>query len=280
MPSEMAALASVFAVVLISMLINRIAAIALALTGMSREEARFQARAAMSGVGLTTRSAEDIVGHPVRRRIVFWLMVVGSAGIVTAVASLVLSFNGGSAGQRLSRAGVLIGALSALWLVSRMPLVDRALSSLIGWALRKRGYVTRDYGTLFALSGDYAVAELVVREGDWVVDKTLRELRLRDEGLIVVGIRSPDVGYLGVPGADTEIRPHDTLVVYGREAQIAELDRRSRGPSGDRVHRQACLELAASDTSGRHRAESERRHGGGRPAGAARRRASRRRSER
>jgi hypothetical protein len=251
----MAALASVFAVVLISMLINRFATIALALTGMSREEARFQARAAMSGVGLTTNRAEDIVGHPVRRRIVFWLMVVGSAGIVTAVATLVLSFNGGSAGQRLTRAGVLVGALLALWLLSRMPLVDRGLSHAIGWVLRKRGYVARDYGTLLALGGDYALAELVVKESDWVAEKTLRELRLRDEGLVVVGIRRPGAGYLGVPHADTSIQPHDTLVIYGREARIAELDRRTRGPSGDSLHSQACSELAALDTSAGPRAE-------------------------
>jgi hypothetical protein len=62
------------------MLINRFATIALSLTGMSREEARFQARAAMSGVGLTTSRAEDIVSHPVRRKIVLWLMILGSAG--------------------------------------------------------------------------------------------------------------------------------------------------------------------------------------------------------
>ena len=60
----MGALLSVIAVVLISMLINRFATIALSLTGMSSEEARFQARAAMSGVGLTTRRPEDIVAHP------------------------------------------------------------------------------------------------------------------------------------------------------------------------------------------------------------------------
>jgi hypothetical protein len=60
----MAAIVSVIAVVLISMLINRFATIALSLTGMSREEARFQARAAMSGVGLTTRRPDDIVAHP------------------------------------------------------------------------------------------------------------------------------------------------------------------------------------------------------------------------
>src|ERR671932_313828 len=140
----MAAIASVIAVVLISMLINLVSTIALSLTGMSREEARFQARAAMSGVGLTTKAPQDIVAHPVRRRIVFALMVVGSAGIVTAIASLVLSFRGGSADARLGRAGVLVAALAALWLLSHSPPVDRALSRAIGWILARRGLAARD----------------------------------------------------------------------------------------------------------------------------------------
>jgi hypothetical protein len=123
----MAVIVSVFAIVLISMLINRIATIALALTGVSREEARFQARAAMSGVGLTTRSPDEIVAHPVRRRIVLYLMILGSAGIITGIASLVLSFNGGTAGQRLIRAAVLVGALFGLFLLSRTKSVDRPL---------------------------------------------------------------------------------------------------------------------------------------------------------
>jgi hypothetical protein len=149
-----AAILSVIVVVLISMLINRFATIALSLTGLSREEARFQARAAISGVGLTTRTPEDIVAHPVRRRIVLYLMIVGSAGIVTAVASLVLSFRGGSAGARLSRAAVLVAALFVLWLLSRTRPVDRALSRAIAWLLSKRGYVRRDDGTVLDLSGD------------------------------------------------------------------------------------------------------------------------------
>jgi hypothetical protein len=187
-------------VVLISMLINRVAAIALSLTGMSHEEARFQARAAMSGVGLTTRTPEDIVAHPVRRRIVFTLMIVGSAGLVTAVASLVLSFRGGSADQRLVKAGYFLD-----------------------------------------LSGDYAVAELQIQTGDWVANGSLRELRLRDEGVVVMGIHRPDE-YLGAPRPDTVLLPGDTLVVYGREARIAELDRRRHNAGGDAAHARASAE--------------------------------------
>jgi hypothetical protein len=129
----MGAILSVIAVVLISLLINRFATVALSLTGMSREEARFQARAAMSGVGLTTSRADDIVGHPIRRRIVLWLMIVGSAGVVTAVASLVLSCRGADGSQPLSRAAVLVGALLVLWLITRTPPVDRALTRGLAW---------------------------------------------------------------------------------------------------------------------------------------------------
>src|SRR3954447_23513363 len=90
----MVALASVLVIALLSMLITRVATVALAQTGMSRESARFQARSALSGVGFTTSEAESVVNHPVRRRIVQALMVVGSAGVVTAAASLILSFGG------------------------------------------------------------------------------------------------------------------------------------------------------------------------------------------
>jgi TrkA-C domain len=231
----MAVIVSVFAIVLISMLINRIATIALVLTGMSREEARFQARAAMSGVGLTTRSPDDIVAHPVRRRIVLYLMILGSAGIITGIASLVLSFNGGTAGQRLIRAAVLVGALFGLWLLSRTKPVDRALSKAIGWVLCRWGFAARDYAAVLELSGDYAVAELQVQEGDWLAGRSLRELRLRDEGVVVMGIKRGR-HYLGAPGPETVLEPKDTLVLYGREERISELDRRPRGAAGDAAH--------------------------------------------
>lgn len=236
----MAAIVSVIAVVLISMLINRFGTIALSLTGMSREEARFQARAAMSGVGLTTPRSEDIVAHPVRRKVVFWLMIVGSAGIVTGIASLVLSFHGGAAGQK---AGILVGGLFALWLLSRTRPVDRALTRGIGWILVRRGLGVRDSGALLGLAGGYSVIELAVRDEDWIANRTLRQLRLRDEGVVVMGIHRAGEAYIGAPRPGETVRPGDTLVLYGKAARIAELDRRRRGSQGDAAHAQACREL-------------------------------------
>lgn len=55
----------------------RVATIALVGTGMATDVASFQARSALMGVGYTTTEAEDVINHPVRRRIILWLMTFG-----------------------------------------------------------------------------------------------------------------------------------------------------------------------------------------------------------
>ncbi len=69
------AIVSLLFVIAISMFITRLAAMALILTGMSHESAIFQARSALAGVGFTTKEAESVVNHPVRRRIIMLLML-------------------------------------------------------------------------------------------------------------------------------------------------------------------------------------------------------------
>ncbi|RME51644.1 MAG: potassium transporter TrkA, partial [Caldilineae bacterium] len=88
----MTSLISLLVVVALSVIIARIATVALTLTGLSRDVAQFQARSAFTGAGFTTSESEYVVNHPVRRRIVLWLMFLGNLGIVTAVSSLLLTF--------------------------------------------------------------------------------------------------------------------------------------------------------------------------------------------
>jgi uncharacterized protein with PhoU and TrkA domain len=128
-------------------------------------------------------------------------------------------------------------------LINRFATIALSLTG-ISWALCRRGYAARDYATVLDLSGDYAVAELQVRAGDWVANQSLRELRLRDEGVVVMGIHRAGA-YLGAPGPDAVIAPEDTLVLYGREARIAELDRRARDRTGDTAHTRASAEETA-----------------------------------
>src|SRR3954449_3977156 len=126
----MVALISVLVIVLLSLLVTRVATVALSLTGMSRESARFQARSAFTGVGFTTSEAEAVTAHPLRRRVVMTLMLFGSAGVVTAVASLILSFGGASGGERVSRGLLLLGGVVLLLVASRSGHVDRLIARL------------------------------------------------------------------------------------------------------------------------------------------------------
>lgn len=225
----------VFVVVSISLLVTRIAAIMLSLTGMSRESARFQARSAFFGVGFTTSEAEAVTGHPVRRRIVLALMMLGSAGVVSAAATLIISFGGASGGERLSRGLILLGGLAVLLVVSRSRVVDRMIALGTARMLRRTGLEVHDYAGLLQLSGGFRVGELKVEPRDWVADRTLGELRLRDEGVVVLGIHR-EGEYLGVPDKRTRVRAGDTLVLYGHESRLRELDERGRDSAGDAAH--------------------------------------------
>lgn len=207
----MLALAGLLTVVVLSLVITRVATVALVLTGLSRESARFQARSALSGVGFTTTEAESVVNHPVRRRVVMTLMLLGGAGTVTVLGALVLSFANADASQRTTRVVVMLVGLCGIWLLARSAWVERRLSKLIARGLdRWTDLAARDYAALLHLSHDYTVSEMAVTPDHEVAGRTLGELRLRDEGIIVLGITRADGTYLGAPRFDTDIRPQDT----------------------------------------------------------------------
>ena len=162
----MGAVLAVVVVLSVSLLVARIGSAALALTGLSREVARFQARSAFFGVGFTTSEAETVVGHPVRRRIVLWLILLGNAGIVGVLASVVLSLTEGG-GPTVTRLGALAAMLVFFAFVASSRWVDQWMSRLIDRGLRRwTDLDTRDYEDLLHLAGDYAVSELVVEPED------------------------------------------------------------------------------------------------------------------
>jgi len=219
-------------------LVMRIATIAFIHTGLSRESASFQALSALSGVGYTTAEAEKIVNHPVRRRILFVLLIAGNAGIVTAVSTLILTFVLPDTHFTLiQKFVVLIGGISFLMVLARSQLANRLLLAIVGWLLRRYTRLdVQDYSSLLRLAGEYQVGELFIKEGDWIVGKNLGEAVLHKEGILVLGIRRIDGTYIGVPGSDSKILEGDTLILYGRESTIAGLDEREGGRLGDIEH--------------------------------------------
>ncbi|MBE9076172.1 TrkA C-terminal domain-containing protein [Romeria aff. gracilis LEGE 07310] len=240
----MTALVSVFVAITVSLLVTRLAAEAIVLTGLSRQAAEFQARSAFTGAGFTTRESEQVTNHPARRQIVMLLMLFGNAGVISVISSLVLTFVSSADTRQAGWRFLILGVgLGLMWIISSNRLFNRYLTIFLRWGLRRWTKLdVRDYAKLLRLMKDYAVTELRVKSQDWLAGKRLDELQLRDEGIVILGIQRPDQTYIGAPHGETQIRAQDLLIVYGREDALSQLDSRRSGSVGDQDHRQAVAE--------------------------------------
>ena len=237
----MGAIASLLVVVATSVLITRIATSALVMTGVSRELANFQARSAYTGVGFTTNEAETVVTHGVRRKIILTLMLLGSAGVAGAIASLVAGFaQAGSLRTAAIRLAVLMVGLGLLWWLTTLDSVERLLRRVIERGLERwTDLHVLDYVQLLGMERGYEVREVKVMEGDWLAYKRLDSLDLPREGVLVLALRRSNGAYLGAPHPHTEIAPGDTIFAYGRPDNLAELEERQAGGVGDKAHENA-----------------------------------------
>ena len=254
----------------LSLVFTKFATIALTLTGLSEESARFQARSAFTGTGFTTAESSKVVDHPIRRKIILLLMTLRSAGLMTIIISLILTLGAeGGEKARMDRVLWLIAGVALLGLMTRSRAVNKFLSKAMEWALAKwTDLDTRDYADLLRLSGDYTVTELHIERGDWLERKSLASCRLPDEGITILGIIRSDGGYVGVPGAETEIYAGDTLIIYGRSESLRELDKRRADAGGDRAHQEAKeTQKRKKDEQDRQEREHKKKRASGQASG-------------
>lgn len=237
--SALVPIITLLVVLALGFVVVRVGMVALIFTGLSKDLAWFQAHSAFMGVGFTTRESEQITEHPVRRRIAWWLMLLGNAGLIAAISALIPVFITSGEGMMgfWARLLWLISGLVLLWTLASSRFVDSVIYRATNWALRRWTTLElSDFPALLQFSAGYSVTEIAVEPAHWLVGKTLMDLRLPDEGVQMLGIRRADGEYVGTPVASTYIRRGDTLLVYGRSEQIAEIGGRSAGAEGDIAH--------------------------------------------
>ncbi len=234
----MLAIITLFLVVTLSVLITKIAAIALANTGLSSQVARFQARSAYTGSGFSTAESEKIMNHPVRRKIIYSLMLMGNAGIVTVMSSLVLTFVlPDSTSSKFYALLIVIVGISTIWWGLKSKWADKGLSKIINKMLHRYTDIeVQDYAALLHFKDNYKISEKQVNSNDWMANKSLKELRLRDEGITVLGVDRNHEEYFGSPGASFIIKPEDVITIYGKADVIKNIYERKRDFSGEREH--------------------------------------------
>ena len=233
----MYALVSLIIIISLSMLVVRVGTVALTMTGLSKEVASFQSLSAYSGAGFTTDEAEEITDYPSRRRTVKMLMRLGNVGLVTTIASLVVSF--ADPVTRLRRLVILVVACLVLLALARSAWFNELLTPVIERALsRSARFQLRDYTGLLNLDRDYRVADIAVEEGEWLADECIGDLELRSaEGVTILGIEREDGTYIGAPAGEHRIHAGDRIIAYGREERLRELA--DRGEDDEAAHEAA-----------------------------------------
>lgn len=173
----------IFAVVWL--LIYWLGSIALEATGLERSKARFQTLSALTGTGFTTRQAESVVNHPKRRRIVAWLILIGTTGAIAFIVGLIVAVRGDVEAPSTLFIIVVISLIAIVIVIIRIGIVNR-ISDLIlrfvgtgqsrSWLVDKEILYQTDSYVIVRIKMD----EKLVQNG-----VNIRDIGLMEEGIMI-----------------------------------------------------------------------------------------------
>ncbi|MFC1927071.1 TrkA C-terminal domain-containing protein [Chloroflexota bacterium] len=206
--------------IFISFIAVRIGGFALQLTGIEAEIARFQALSAFSGTGFTTREAERVVGHRTRRRIVTILIILGNAGTVTVIATLVASFTqvGGYSWFFIRLAIIVAGIVGLYQLIIRSNFGQR----IIDWL--QKPVVNRVLRTaplaeeIFHVEKDWAISLVTMKGSSKSIGQSVTDITAEGD-IEILGINRAGA-YLVRPGMEDKIAQGDRLLVYANRRAV------------------------------------------------------------
>ncbi len=221
----MVAIVSLLVIAMVSLLAVRAGSTALMMTGLSWDTASFQSYSAFFGVGFTTREAEMVVNHPVRRRIIRDLILAGNIGVTSAAATLIATMVQNSSGFRpLLIVGGLVVGLGLLLYLTRVSWVQRAIDKVIQRTLEQTGLVrVMDYELLLRIQHGYVISEMEILADSSIANQSLRQTRPWDQGVVILSVKTDGKDLLGIPNANTVLRVGDVVTVYGEEHHIHKL---------------------------------------------------------
>lgn len=202
-------------VIIASVAIVRIGAVLLEMTGIEWEQAKFQSLSAFTNSGFTTREAEDVVKHPVRRRIVSFLIVTGNAGIVTTIGAFAGSLVGGDSKKTLMNVGIVLAViLFVTWLARRGGMGTWMRVRLEKWLASRYNFQAPTAEEMLRLGEGYGLSRITVPKNSPVVGKLLKDLDLKRRMVQILAIERGTL-FMPIPDGDYRLQAGDKAVVYG-----------------------------------------------------------------
>jgi len=200
----------------IMILTVEVAAIILKSTGIEMGKARFQALSALTSVGFTTRESELITQHPIRRRVVAVLMVLGYLGMATVVGSVF-----GSWTKKITPHQVLIAG--SILVVGFLIFTNRYLVGLLEKSIEKQIKKSflhhHTFWEVLRLSDEYGVAEFVLHPQAPLVGQSIADSKIRDKGIFIMAIERGNA-FIHSPRGKEILEAGDKLIVYGKSESI------------------------------------------------------------
>jgi hypothetical protein len=221
-----------FFTVIVSFLAVRIGAVAFEITGMENDQARFQSLSCFSGTGFTTSEAELITGHPQRRKIASYLMILGNAGLVTLIATFANSirpvmvierFNfftiplpiPGWLSPYINIAVIAIGVFIIYKIFTKSPLMDRFTGRIKKEMVEKKVIIPQKVTELLAAQEGYGVSQFEVHANSPLLKKDLKHLHLKEEDIQVLLIQR-GAETIPIPKGGEKFQAGDRVICFGK----------------------------------------------------------------
>ena len=212
-----------FIILLFLALLVEVLSIALKVTGLDMEKARFQVISIITHTGFTTRESELITQHPTRRRIVQVLMLVSYVTTATFISIIISAL-------RSHQEFMFFTLLAALAMVLIILLFrnKRMLNSLEAIIEKQIVKQMKNYSKnktveeVLRLNDEYGVAEFIIDENSSLLGLPLKSSGLKQNYIQVLNI---DRGshMVHFPKNDFVFQLGDKVVVYGLINSIKEL---------------------------------------------------------
>ena len=209
--------------IFISFLVVRAAAIALMMTGLDKKRAVFQALSAFTGTGFTTREAEKVINHPLRRKIIVWLMILGNAGIVaviiTATSSLI----------KIKGYGIplhIVIMFAGIYVIYRIGtsrgFINKWENFIEKKLMKLSHFEEESVEDLLHLLDGYGLVQIFVKKESPVAGLSLSECVLCREDTLLIGIERNDK-WIPIPKGQEKIQEGDRLVLYGNLEKLRQI---------------------------------------------------------
>ncbi len=215
----------------LSAIIIRIGAIALSITGVPLSQAGFQAMSAYTGTGFTTQESELVLSNPQRRRIIKILIIIGTAGVMTTVATLAGTMVATSQLEQILHTpqylkwlpispNIIIIALFLVFLYGVYYLLNRPSTSRLfhvvvtNWFLSKEMVMPAHYEELSVDSSGYGVVQIDIHVENPIVGKTIEQTHLYHKKITILSlIRRGEV--MNYPDKTCRIDSGNQILCYG-----------------------------------------------------------------